>query len=1375
MNFIDHFMRYFIWLVFLPNLLLAQSPLNRVKGWQELTISEGLSQGMIFDLKQDAKGFLWIATKDGLNRYDGHNFKVFTHDPYNPFSLSDNACSALLIDRAGRLWVGALNTGLNLYDDRTGRFHHITISDQTRATTPNYEIRLLDEDPDGNIWIGTNVGKPFKIELPASLRQSFPDQADFTKQIRCTALNVSKEQTDRPNFFFSFNTNGQAITGIENGVFSFNWRKPTSLTKLNLFEGSTPVLFDMYQDSRQDYRFISTNNQLIAWHQGQKKTISLPNEGELSGNIKPIDKNTLAVTTTKHLWLLSPAELFRRDSLTVRQAFVAFPPNIFKATKILKDKTGTIWVGTSGYGLRKFNPSVKKFHLNLPNTSLSNLYVDRQGRTYTRFQLAYGQLDKAGDRLVPFLNPNLPDPDKRQRYMIQDSRGFFWVSNVNFQTQENQLFKFSTDWQLLKKYPLPAGITFGFTGNQTLEDKAGNLWIGAINGILLHFNTQTERFQTFDYQKLFSETGPQIETHALLADPNGTLWIGTQQGLVKAQSLWTKPIFSIYKNSTTNRRSLSNDFVLSLAPDPIQPERYLWIGTKGSGLERLDKQTEQFSHFTETHGLPNKVVYGILVDEFKNLWLSTNRGLAQFNPRTFLFRNYTKADGLQDDEFNTNSFFKTAAGELLFGGVNGLTTFSPSELKGFDQKKPEINIIGLSVNNKPVEPGGDDQILAQRIEFTQAIELAHDQNLLTFEFGVMDFTNVGKNRFRYRLEGIDQDWVEAGTNRFANYAQLPDGHYTLTVQGSVDGEVWSEPVSLSIRVRPPFYRTWWAYLIYALVLGGLGWQFYRVQRGRLLLQQQVAFEHREASRLSELNALKTQFFTNISHEFRTPLTLILGPLNNRKQKPLDEPEMAMMERNGNRLTTLINQLLDLSKLEARQLAPTPEPGDLAAFFRTMAGSFSSLAESRGNPFVFEQSESEVYALFDRDKLEKITTNLLSNAFKFTPPGRPVRMQVRYEGSSDNRQVVFRVADEGIGIAPIHLPHIFDRFYQADGNSNRNYEGTGIGLALVHELVQVLGGSIQVESEVGKGTTFTVQIKSPSPPNRPVGPPPLGGTAGASFSAKGRFVDAPAVPPSGVRGLVPPLGGGGGLLLIDDNADIRAYVRSVFEGEYEIIEAEDGQQGLELATEHTPDLVICDLMMPRLDGFGFCRALKTQDATSHIPVVMLTAKATLEDRIEGFELGADDYLTKPFQADELRVRVRNLLDKQERLRQYFGKTVVAMPEAATSSVIPSREDIFLQKARELVEKNLGSNAFGVEEFGRELGLSQSQLLRKLKALTGLTAVEFVRQYRLERAATLLAGRTGNVSEIAYQVGFESLPYFTKVFQEKYGVLPSEYGG
>ncbi|NEU70286.1 response regulator [Spirosoma agri] len=1370
-------MRLLCLLILLPVTLFAQ-----VKGWQELTISDGLSQGMIFSIKQDQKGFIWVATKDGLNRYDGYNFTVFTHDPYNKYSLSTSACSALLVDSRDRLWIGTLNKGLNLYDDRTHRFYHIDMSDPALPDAGNYEIILLTEDPEGNIWVGTSQNKLVKITLSGALKTGFPDKANATPHVQFSRFSFplpGVASSSSPSHIL-FRANGQAVVSAARELYTLNWQhpQPTRYSQIRRF-GSLATLFKATPDGQQpDYWFGFSADTLVGWQQTNRKRIKLPPAKNANLYLDALDPQTVAVATPDFLWLMSPAQLYAQDQLSERNAFAVMPPNLYGITKLLVDKTGNIWVGTAGYGLRKFSPRIKQFQTFLPNTSLSYVMRDRRGQIYVRNQFDYGRLDRSANRRLPLGgNTNLP-AHGLQSYLMQDRQGFFWMSVAYADAQRYELVKFSENWQRLNTYLLPPGTAFGIYGNQTREDKAGHLWIGATNGNLLRFDPASETFRVFSYQSLLPKRGADIETFSLYFDRAGTGWIGTQNGLIRADHPQTTPVFSIYKNDVDNRESLSNDFVSSCIDDPYQPDKYLWVSTKGGGLEQLDKQTRsgRFTHFTEARGLPNKVVYGILTDEFKNFWLSTNRGLAQFNPKTLTFRNYTKADGLQDDEFNTGSFVKTASGELLFGGVNGLTAFQPKDVVATVGPVAPVHIIGLKINNEPVTVGPPDGILPESIEQTRQLDLSHTQNLLTLEFAVMDYANSAKNQYRYRLGGIDERWVEAGTNRFANYAQLPDGTYTFEVEGSIDGESWSKPVALTIRIHPPFYRTWWAYLVYALGLGFVVWQLYRFQTQRLLLEQQIDFEQQEATRLAELDALKTQFFTNISHEFRTPLTLILGPIEQAVNDYAQDARFPLIQRNANRLLSLINQLLDLSKLEANQLRPEPEPGDMAAFFRTLTSSFSSLADNRAIRFIVTQNQLAYWARFDGDQVEKITTNLLSNAFKFTTDGNEVRLNVAYEAGG----VTLQVTDTGIGIDTANLPRIFDRFYQVDSHSNRNYEGTGIGLALVNELVKVLQGTISVDSTEGIGTTFTVYL-----PLTMVDEP----IAAESIPPLARLPrEVPLPEPSVSAGFPDPdprvTNGQSAtvsdniLLIIDDNADIRTFVRSIFEQEYQIVEAVDGQDGLGKATASLPDIIICDLMMPRLDGFGFCKALKNQPATSHIPVVMLTAKATVEDRIGGFELGADDYLTKPFNRAEIVARVRNLVQQRQRLYQWFSANEQA-PKANEPvgqefvSVLLTVEKQFVEQLTDVVHRHIDEPAFGVEVLAEAVNLSRSQLHRKLKVVLNTSPVNFIRKVRLARAAELLAGGEENVSQVAYAVGIDNLSYFSKVFQEQYGVLPSHY--
>jgi signal transduction histidine kinase/DNA-binding response OmpR family regulator/ligand-binding sensor domain-containing protein len=1339
------------WILF----FLPLGVFSQTKQWQDITIDDGLSQGMVFDLIQDREGFIWVATKDGLNRYDGYHFKVFTHNTYQPHSISGNTVTALFEDRAGRLWVGTEKDGLNLFDARTGRFYRCRISGGPDKMGGNYDISFIRQDPDGHIWLSTSANMLFKIILPPSLKEGFPQTADFTAAVTCKPLSLPHITHERNKFGYQYFTKeGPLLLQSNFSIYTIDW-KNVKLAK------RWQVGTDMYhlvQDDQERLWFID-NSSLVCTKDGQiLRRIPLGKNAFLS-----YINGKMLVSNQTALWRYSPEELFSLPNFTIENAWLTDPAASLFAitTKIMEDNRGNFWFGTSGYGLRKFNPRIMLFHHYLPGYSTSYIFENRQGTVFARDRQTYRQLDRTQKRLIPlkFTVPELMDSQSNIRCMLQDKNLNYWLLQKQSSSYPVLLFKLSPDWKVLKKYTLPPEYKEAEYGNQLLEDSAGEIWIGSGGGILLKFDPVKEQYQFLYYRLLLPKEGASIETFALYKDHQGVLWIGTQAGLIQVTNPHTRPQFRLYANSAADRESLGNNSVSCLLDDPLDPGRYLWVGTKGGGLERFDRQTGKFRHFTKSEGLPNDVVYGILTDENRNLWMSTNRGLAKLNLKTFQFQNFTKADGLQDDEFNTHSYGKTKAGELMFGGINGINIFRASEVVGTAKAAP-VKLIGLKINNLPIEAGAADGLLTQAIEYTTKIEVAHDQNQITFEFGVMDFSNPKKNRFRYQLEGIEPNWVEAGTNSFANYSQLAAGSYTFRVMGTADGVSWSEPVEVQLRVHPPFYRTWWAYLFYLSVAGWLGYRWYQSQLNRVRLQQQLLYKDKEAERLAELDQFKTNFFANISHEFRTPLTLILSPLEDLKKDAPDRAVFQLMYRNAQQLLTLINQLLDLSKLEAGQMKLEMKRTEVVYLFRTLAGSFSSLAESRKIDFELTQNRTSFIGLIDKDKTEKIVTNLLSNAFKFTESGKKVTMNIQY--ADDDSYLLFKVQDEGIGIPEEKLTKIFNRFYQIDTTQRRKYEGTGIGLALVKELVDMLKGRISVSSQVGVGTTFEVELpvaadhRNELPRENNNAPVPL---MTATVAEPISDILTSAQLPENI------------LLVVDDNADIRFYIRNIFENDYRVIEAGHGKEGIEKANDLIPDVIISDLMMPEMDGFAFCRLLKSNEKTSHIPVVMLTAKATLDDRIEGFELGADDYLVKPFNTAEIKARVRNLVLGREQLKKRFSSTFLEAPQVLPG--LPSMDELFIEKVRNQIEKNISDSRFGIEELAAEMSMSPSQLLRKLKALTNLTTVELIREYRLQKAAWLLSRKSGSVSEIAYQTGFESLPYFTKVFQKKYNTLPSEY--
>jgi signal transduction histidine kinase/DNA-binding response OmpR family regulator len=662
--------------------------------------------------------------------------------------------------------------------------------------------------------------------------------------------------------------------------------------------------------------------------------------------------------------------------------------------------------------------------------------------------------------------------------------------------------------------------------------------------------------------------------------------------------------------------------------------------------------------------------------------------------------------------------------------------------------------------------------LDQDVSVLRSITLPASASFFSFTFAALDYLDAAKNQYSYRMEGVDPEWVFAGSRRYVSYTNLDPGRYVLRVKGSNSEGTWNEDgASIEIIIEPPWYRTAWAYGAYLLMGGSFLYLLYRFDRRRTALKHTLQMKSFEAEKMYEVDRVKSRFFANISHEFRTPLTLILGPIDQMMTRSKDEETrstLATMRRNGLWLLQLINQLLDLSKMDAGKMLVQVRPLDLVALVRQLVTSFMPLAERKNIQLVFDPEDDQIITYLDRDKVEKIVANLLSNAFKFTASGGEVRTVLRMVNGNSRRRVEIVIADTGIGIEGEHLERIFDRFYQAGFASTSGDEGTGIGLALVKELVDLLKGSIEVQSEPGRGSTFTVHL--------PFGKECWGQDEIAADEVLPDLEPARSVPVP-LDGMEPDGGVAGdrapgkpALLFVEDNADVRTYIRGVLREEYNIIEAVSGNDALEKVRETEIDVVISDIMMPGMDGIELCRVLKKDDRTSHIPVVLLTARATGEGRLEGLESGADDYVTKPFDARELRSRVKNLLETRRKLRDRYGREVTLTPAQIQ---VTTAEEKFLKRFAENVEKHMADAGYDTETLAHDLCMSRMQLNRKLHALTGHSTHELVREFRLQRAADLLYQHADNVSGVAFEVGFNSLSHFARAFRERFGVLPSEY--
>lgn len=1330
---------------------------------EEINGRQGLSQGYIASLLQDREGFIWIGTKNGLNRYDGRHFKVFTSDPFNPFAISHDFVSALW-EHGDFLLVGTNGGGLNIFHKTTQRFYRFPESPPGGGALQTQGIIKIFMDAYGNIWLvdwKTYLdGNIYQIKLPEGFWNRFSTGGGQLWQ----GVSIRKHSDYVLNKFF-ISRDRKRLYYCEDGFLVEIDAKTGRETK-----HPNPGIghFSTVMEDRRGNIWVSAKGKLIQWSgkDWQVSAIDIPSNYRI---VDISDRGDLIAEFSRRILFFQA----RADGQDVSFG----QPQVFyhkdAVTQVIFDKSGNLWIGSDGFGLYKINPKVGRFQTYFKGQSVYSPPFSLEPGTFGFFADVAQGLEISSPAVThPLVLKKSELPGIGSHARIQkDDKGRYWILWLHNYAQY-QLSRISADGRDHRIFALPSRES---RPGQTAVDEKGNIWIG-LNGKLLRFDVEGEVFTVWSYRDILTF---DHDVRALMQMPDGHWWIGSSLGLVEATPDDRGFTFRLWENKPGKINSLLNNDISSLYNDPKVPH-VLWIGTKGGGLNRLDTRTSDFFHLTSKTGLPNDVIYGILPDEAGHLWLSSNKGLIRYHPVTRTIKSFTEADGLQSDEFNTWAYARNDDGSLMFGGVNGLNIFKPDAFSD-NPIVPRTLITALKVNNHAVSPGDSTGLLSQAIEFTRQLRLPFRKNSISIEFAALEFTAPQKNRFRYFLEGAEEAWIHEGSENSAQYLNLAPGSYTFRVKGSNNDGVWSEsPASLQIVVMPPWYRTWWAYLVYAALVAGLGFAYFRFRLRQLQLQQKLTLEHKEADRIRELDQFKTRLYTNITHEFRTPLTVILGTGEHlEKLAPGDRFEdldaanrfaqdlkskLAFIRKNGNHLLDLITQLLDLAKVENNQLKVNAVQGDLVHYIRYIAESFQSLANYQNVIVKIESGPRELIMDYDPEKLRQILSNLLSNALKYTPSGGRVTVQINH--SSD--VAVIQVSDTGQGIPAEDLPFVFDRFYQSD-NTISKAGGTGIGLALTRELVKLLGGKIEVESQIGVGTTFaiTLPVTRQAPESADIQeasdlpvyqveanhPSPLAGENTGS-----RANSAP--PPR--------------LLVIEDNPDVAEFLRLGLTAQYQLLFAYNGRIGVEKALETTPDLILSDVMMPEKDGLEVCDLLKNDERTSHIPIVLLTAKADIESRIAGLRRGADAYLAKPFHQEELQVILEKLLESRRRLQARYSARSLNTPiaEDGTSTPETAVEDAFLAKLRQAIEERLGDADLTVEDVGRAVGMGRSNLYAKLSALTGMSFNVYMRSLRLRKAKELLSTTGMNVSEVAWEVGFNDPKYFSRVFSEEFGRAPSE---
>jgi len=1337
---------------------------------------EVLNNSNLQFIYEDSKGSLWFATSgSGVSKYDGHNYTTFTQTQ----GLGNNDVTSIEEDEDGNMWFGTYG-GISKYDGKS--FTNFT----TKEGLSSNHVSSILLDKKGNLWIGSWGGGASKY-----------DGESFTHYARKEGLgenNVASILEDTKGNLW-FGTDGNGISKYDGKSF-YNYNRNVGLY--------LDVITSMVEDQNGNIWFGSQGNGLVKYD-GKSFTHFGEEDGLPNGFVFSIqeDKNG-------NLWISTwKGGVTQYDG----KSFINYPvlEGLQNNTvqRILEDKSGNLWFGDDGGGIFKHSaPKFEHFTTEdgLANSTIGAVTGDKNGNlwvgTYGGSALRYD-----GKNFTQ-ITEEFPSYGVLVNCILEDRNGDMW-----FGTKANGVTKY--DGKNFTHFPEMREMNRSRIMSM-LEDTNGNLWFGTDFGGVIKYDG--DNFTQFTIEEGLSNN----MVTSIAEDKNGNLWFGTMGGGA------TQYDGSNFTHFTT-KEGIGNNNILSILEDS---NGNLWFGTNGNGVSKYDGQF--FTHFGTLEGLSSNNVRSILEDVKGNLWFGTDMGLSKLAPAELaeisgqyelgtiaendvLFSNYSYEDGFSGIKVNRGkTMYQDTNGAIWVGTKDRLTVFHPDELET-DTRAPSLQLTNVALFNENISwaelalKKDTSFILRNGVKVSnfqldgaskwqnvpQNLSLAHKNNNITFNYVGVTLKSPQKVKYRYQLEGFEDNWNAPTLSNEVTYGNLPWGDYTFKVKAMNGDGVWSDTLLYPFAIRPPWWRTWWAYLFYAAVISSSIIAFYRFKLNQRL-------QRAEALRLKELDAIKTKLYTNITHEFRTPLTVILGMAD----QLLDNPKahfkegMNMIIRNGQDLLKLVNQMLDLRKLESGKLNLKYHQADIVSFLRYIAESFHSLADTKGIKIHFLTEVEQLIMDFDETRLQQIASNLISNAIKFTPKGGHVYISTGVKEYT----FILKIKDTGIGIAETDLPHIFDRFYQADGSHTRQGEGTGIGLALARELAKLMEGTISVKSYKGKGAEFEVTL--PIRHNSDFEEPNIE----IPFLEADSSIEEPI--PNGHSSLSilntviqtsehgtqeKPL-----VLIADDNEDVRTYIASCLQKDYTIEIAKNGQECEDLAFKMTPDLIILDVMMPFKDGFEVCSTLKTEERTSHIPIIMLTAKADMDSKLEGLEQGADAYLTKPFHKQELLLRIKNLLELRRQLQRYYRLsleigfseelTVEQRPDAekpnTTSGVlipklgqvggqnqsIPlanSLDNAFVIKVRKVIEEHLDDSDFNVEKLCYSLALSHSQVHRKLSALTGLSATQFMRYVRLVKAKELLIHSGFTITAIANDCGFNDPAYFSRVFKKEFGVTPNDW--
>lgn len=1305
--------------------------------FRNYTVNNGLSSNTIWNIVQDDNGYMWFGTKNGLNRFDGYQFRTYqVNDLGKNASFGNSFIHSICKVDGKTLWVGT-EEGLFSFDLSTEKFHKY---EELKSDL----IFSIIKDKKGGIWVGTRSNGLFH----------FPNGSKKFKNYRAGAANglslnqIRRLQEDDQGRIW-IGTFGEGIDIFDPGTGKFEH------VKAGPAEGqlSSNYILSLYKDASGSIWVGTLSGGLNKWdkHGRTFKVFRSGGSNGISDNIvraiyQPND-STFYIGTEKGLNVYD----VKQNTFTAYTSKTYDPYSISDNAvySIFPDREGGIWVGTYFGGVNYFSPKGSGFELYYSTGEASAL---------------------SGNAVSCFL---------------EDKPGYLWVG-----TENGGLNYFDVANKSFQRYPFAASQESLSYGNihALFKDKLGNIWIGTYSGGLNIYNPKTGRVKRYHHNPADPTSLSNNSIYSIYADKQGTIWVGTVKGLniydekndafirVNDMDLQNSCIYEVLEdgkgniwvgtyeqgllalNRYTNKwmrysqskgqNAISSNKVISIHDDG---KGNLWLGTDGGGLNRFNIEKRTFASFGPAEGV-STVVFGILPDSKGNLWLSTNNGILRFDPSHNKTWSYANVSNLQSRLFNYNAYHKTSDGKLYFGGIKGFNAFYPEQIEA-SSSPHNIVLTNFKLFNKDVDINDEKSPLSSLIGYTDNIKLKHNQSVVSFEYAALSFKNPAGVRYAYKMEGFDADWNDVGSQRIATYTNLPPGSYTFKVRSTDQYGNWSNDYAeVKVAVRPPFYRSTLAYILYALLIAAgiyLLRDFFKQRERR---RNRIKLEKMKAQREHEFYQQKIDFFTTMAHEIRTPLSLIMAPLEKLKgdkHKPETVMQLDVMEENAERLRTLVNQLLDFRRIESDIYTIRKEKVELISFIHSVYSRFSAMASQKGIRFSLSTDINKLQIQADPEALQKILSNLLVNAFKFAKSAVEIKVSVPVVDMQPDQTVSIAVIDDGIGIPQNQLEKVFTPFFKIDTVEHKaiNIGGTGIGLSLARALAEKHQGGLRVESKPRVQTVFTLEI-----------PYEVNVVSIEKYKAKDADYNEQKTDQFHI-------------LIVEDDVNMLEYIASNLKTEgYDVICAENGKEALKVLDTNTVELVISDVMMPEMDGMELCKAIKNNIDHSHIAVMLLTAKGNSETEIQGIESGADAYVLKPFKWKHLTASIKNLLENRMKLKEKFGHQPFADVSVLTTN---THDKNFIEKITAIIEERIDDYQLSVEELSKELGMSRSTLHKKLKAISGHVPNEFIRIIRLKNAAKLLITGEHNISEVGYKTGFNSPSYFSRCFIQQFKLTPTEF--